>query len=161
MQPNWWNWSEAMAVLVALLLMATCVSAVRAGAQQGKTDPPKPLPEKIVTAWKEAGAEVGWLRVTQDVSHQFVTQAGKPGDVPAFRFRVWQAGRLAKLPAPATAFGLYLRGTGVTDTGLKELAGLKSLHMLHLSRTQVTDAGLKELAGLKRLHMLYLGRASR
>jgi hypothetical protein len=33
----------------------------------------------------------------------------------------------------------------VTDAGLKELAGLKSLQSLDLSRTKVTDAGLKEL----------------
>ena len=75
--------------------------------QQGKTDPPKPLPEKIVTAWKEAGADVGWLRADQ-TGYQLLfvpEQAGKPGDVPAFRFTVWQAGHLAKLPAPATAFG--------------------------------------------------------
>ena len=37
----------------------------------------------------------------------------------------------------------------MTDAGLKELAGLKSLQRLNLSATGVTDAGLKELAGLK------------
>ncbi len=36
---------------------------VAAGPPLAKTDAPKPLPENIVTAWKEAGAEVGWLRV--------------------------------------------------------------------------------------------------
>ncbi len=44
----------------------------------------------------------------------------------------------------------------MTDAGLKELAGLKSLQLLYLAGTQVTDAGLKELAGLKSLQMLYL-----
>ena len=33
----------------------------------------------------------------------------------------------------------------MTDAGLKELAGLKSLQTLNLFHTQVTDAGLKEL----------------
>jgi hypothetical protein len=33
----------------------------------------------------------------------------------------------------------------VTDAGLKELAGLKSLQALDLTFTKVTDAGLKEL----------------
>ena len=85
----------------------------------------------------------------------------------------------AKLPAPASAFGLSLFGTkvttdaapkqeseeqryrgvtdvGVTDAGLKELAaGLKNLQALDL-RGQVTDAGLKELAGLKSLQVLNL-----
>ena len=33
-----------------------------AGEPPAKADPPQPLPENIVTAWKEAGAVVGWLR---------------------------------------------------------------------------------------------------
>ena len=44
----------------------------------------------------------------------------------------------------------------MTDAGLKELAGLKSLQALNLGDTQVTDAGLKELAGLKSLQLLDL-----
>ncbi len=44
----------------------------------------------------------------------------------------------------------------MTDAGLKELAGLKSLQTLDLRNTQVTDAGLKELAGLKSLQKLDL-----
>ena len=44
----------------------------------------------------------------------------------------------------------------MTDAGLKELAGLKSLQTLDLNGTQVTDAGLKELAGLKSLQTLNL-----
>ena len=36
-----------------------------AGAPPAKTDAPQPLPENIVTAWKKAGAEVGWLRVSR------------------------------------------------------------------------------------------------
>jgi hypothetical protein len=64
---------------------------------------------------------------------------------------------------------LYLDLWDVTDAGLKELAGLRSLRGLSLfscmcSRTRdkqpldspVTDAGLKELAGLKRLRWLRL-----
>src|SRR5688572_21817400 len=35
----------------------------------------------------------------------------------------------------------------MADAGLRELAPLKSLAALHLSQTGVTDAGLKELAG--------------
>ena len=37
----------------------------------------------------------------------------------------------------------------MTDAGLKELAGLKSLQSLNLSYTQVMDAGLKELTSLR------------
>ena len=119
-----------------------------------KTDPPKPLPEKIVTAWEKAGAEVGWLRVDHDAYSWFVReQVGKPGDVPAFCFSsiVWQRGLLAKLPPRRRRSGLELGFTKVTDAGLKELAGLKSLQSLNLGHTKVTDAGLKALAGLKDL----------
>jgi hypothetical protein len=44
----------------------------------------------------------------------------------------------------------------VTDSGLKELAGLTNLQDLMLNTTLVTDAGLKELAGLKNLRSLDL-----
>ena len=47
-----------------------------------------------------------------------------------------------------------LRGTEVTDAGLKDLAPLTHLQKLDLSVTKVTDAGLKELAPLKRLQTL-------
>ena len=48
------------------------------------------------------------------------------------------------------------KGRNVTDAGLKELAGLKSLQYLNLSATNVTDVGLKEFAGLKSLDALTL-----
>ena len=67
------------------------------------------------------------------------------------QFSEWKEGVLAKLPDPGAAFGLSLNSTKVTDAGLKELAGLKSLQALYLNNTQVTDAGLKELAGLEEL----------
>ena len=144
-----------------------------AGAPPAKTEAPKPLPENIVAAWKEAGAEVGWMRVDPTWVPVFVQeQEGKPGDLPAFFFGGVKAatpdghvffkfplkeGQLAKLPAPATAFGLGLGHTQVTDAGLKELAELKNLQALDLSQNNlVTDAGLKELAGLKSLQKLTL-----
>ena len=54
---------------------------------------------------------------------------------------------------------LDLAGTNVTDKGLKQLSGLKSLKMLKLQDTNVTTAGLKELAGLKSLDSLCLSEA--
>ena len=51
---------------------------------------------------------------------------------------------------------VHFQDTKVTDTGLKELAGLKSLQHLYLNNTDVTDAGLKELASLKNLEVLVL-----
>ncbi|MCI0376475.1 MAG: hypothetical protein L0215_02590 [Gemmataceae bacterium] len=132
---------------------------------RGASDPPQPLPKEIVEAWKEAGAKVGWLRA-KDVgfrSRQFVfhefdpEQPAAAGDVPAFHLVRWQTGQLAKLPAPMTAFGLFLSRAEVTDAALKELIGLKKLQRLDFSFTQVTDAGLKELAKLKNLQTLWLG----
>ncbi len=128
-----------------------------AAAPLAKTDPPKPLPENIVKAWKAARAEVGWLRPSPSDFPEFIREKeGKSGDLPAFSFRDWEEGRLAKLPVPAQAFGLSFTGTQVTDEGLKGLAGLKSLQVLYLAGTQVTDAGLKELAMLKSLQVLDL-----
>src|SRR4051812_43825440 len=50
-----------------------------------------------------------------------------------------------------------LRGTKVTDAGLKDLKELTSLQELNISGTQVTDVGLKELKVLKSLQTLLLG----
>jgi internalin A len=41
--------------------------------------------------------------------------------------------------------GIFLDGTNVTDTGLKELAAIKQLRFLHLNETKVTDKGVEEL----------------
>jgi hypothetical protein len=51
---------------------------------------------------------------------------------------------------------VILKGTGVTDAELRELAGLQSLRYLDLCSTKVTDAGMKELAVLQQLRELYL-----
>src|SRR5713226_1401568 len=144
--------------IAALGVLATCSLTGFADPPPAKTDAPKPLPKAIVEAWKEAGAEVGWLRPDKFGFLEFdQNKEGKPGDLPAFHFP-WQEGRLAKLPTPTMAFGLDLSGTQVTDAGLKDLAGLKSLQMLNLYyASRITDAGLKELAGLKNLQTLYLG----
>jgi hypothetical protein len=52
---------------------------------------------------------------------------------------------------------LYLNGPKVSDAGLKALAGLMSLRTLGLAGARVTDAGLKEIAGCKSMQALYLG----
>src|SRR5271165_5676878 len=75
--------------------------------------PPKPLPEEIVSAWKAAGAKVGWARVDKMATGatwnefeplSFLWEGkGEPGDLPAFRFVRWREGRLAELPAPTSA----------------------------------------------------------
>ena len=74
--------------------------------------------------------------------------------MPAVRLFDVKKGQLAKLPAPASAFGLIIHEPQETDAPRKELAGLTSLQGLDHSGTGVTDAGLKELAGLKGVQML-------
>ena len=51
---------------------------------------------------------------------------------------------------------LYLRGTRITDDGLKHLTGLTKLEKLDLVETGITDAGLVHLRGLSSLKKLYL-----
>jgi internalin A len=51
---------------------------------------------------------------------------------------------------------LSLCQTRITDAGLKELKGLANLRFLDLTGTQVTDVGLRELKGLKNLTDLRL-----
>ena len=40
---------------------------------------------------------------------------------------------------------LWLSGTRITDAGLKDLKELKGLKRLHLMQTHITDASLKDL----------------
>ena len=109
---------------------------------------PRPLPLKVVNSWTDAGAEVGWMQAKEPDYFKFLSRnIGIAEAIPAFRFRFRQQSMSAELPDPGTPFGLVV--SSVTDAGLKELAGLKSLQSLSLHNTQVTDAGLKELAGLK------------
>jgi Leucine-rich repeat (LRR) protein len=118
----------------------------------------KPLPAEVRAAWEKAGAEAGWM-APYPFGWGFRTGSGEgeADEIPPFHWRRWQAGMVAKLPAPDVRFGLYLNGTQVTDVDLKELAGLKQLQALNLGFTKTTDAGLKELAGLKQLKALNLG----
>ena len=54
---------------------------------------------------------------------------------------------------------LFLEGTRVTDTGLKELAKLKNLRTLRLRGNKLTEAGMMELAKLTQLSTLDLDAA--
>ena len=51
---------------------------------------------------------------------------------------------------------LHLEKTKITDKGLSSLKGLKNLEYLNIYGTAVTDAGLKDLEGLKNLKQLYV-----
>src|SRR5262245_36261627 len=152
---------SAVREVAALLVIAAGGLFTLAEPPPAKSDLPEPVPAAIVTAWQDAGAQVGWQRsIGPDIIPylDFVEGGrGKRGDLPAFRFVTWKDGLIAKLPDVGRPFGLDLAGAQVTDAGLKELAGLKSLQTLDLVSTRVTDAGLNELAGLTNLQRLHLG----
>jgi len=80
---------------------------------------PKPLPQEVVDAWKQAGAQVGWMRAIPGIGYDLLFRVGgegEPGELPAFRLG-FQPGVLASLPPPPAPFGLVLSGTPVTDAG--------------------------------------------
>ncbi len=140
----------------ASVLVLVAWTPSRATATHPAAEPPKPLPEKVVKAWKDAGGFVGWMRFTYSQHVQFSTAKGTPGDIPAFQFSGGKVGRTAPLPEPEVGFGLSLEGSHLSDAGLKELARFTRLRALNLSRTKVTDAGLEALSRLRGLQVLHL-----
>ena len=149
-----------LAVLIVLGLQMSPLFAA------DKKDALKPLPPEIVQAWRDAGANVGWMNMNLHLNRPIFRAEGevmipsewwdRTSGMPVFQFSEWEEGVLAKLPDPGAPFGVCLNLTKVTDAGLKELAGLKSLRALYLAGTQVTDAGLKGLAGRKALQTIDL-----
>ena len=140
--------------LVVLAVLASCGVDAIFGADAGKKEAPKPLPREIVKAWRGIGANVGWMKMNlMDNAPSFQVE-GEIKALTVFQFTEWKAGVLAKMPDPGAPFGLCVNLTKVTDVGLKELAGLKSLQALYVAWTPMTDAGLKEIAGLKNLQTL-------
>ncbi len=63
---------------------------------------------------------------------------------------------LARVAKHGSLTRLYLRGTRITDDGLKHLIGLTKLKKLDLVETGITDAGLVHLRGLSSLKNLSL-----
>ena len=70
-------------------------------AEEPSSEPIAPAPE-VIAAWRKAKAEFGWISQRGDLV--FVgTSSGKKrvaGDLPAFRFWLFPAGKLAALPPP-------------------------------------------------------------
>jgi internalin A len=121
----------------------------------------KELDRKVVDAWQNAGALVGWL--AQSEFGEWLYLRDKPERIeslPVFLWQQYQAEVIAKLPQPAVPFAIGFGGTGMTNAGLKELVKFQNLQALDLSHTQVTDMGLKQLAELKNLHSLDLGASA-
>src|SRR5438132_11737333 len=118
---------QRQCVKCVALVWAVAVLAAWAD-QPPKNELPETLPDEIVKAWQEAGADYLWVRPTSTGYRRLPgTEERKAGDLPAFHFSRWKEGMLAKVPDPARPFALNLDGTGMTDVGLKELRRLKSL----------------------------------
>jgi len=130
-------------------------NAIQAAAARVK-ETVRPTPEVIV-AWEKAGAQFGWIYITDSGSLEWLTEKRRmPESVAAFRFSQLPTGKANVLPSPGIPFGVYLRGSQVTDIGLKQLAGQKQLQILTFLETRITDRGMKELARLTNLQALSL-----
>jgi Leucine-rich repeat (LRR) protein len=152
-------------------------------AQELKTELVRPTPE-VIAAWEHAGARFGWMSVSRS-PQQTNTDWDQAGAecVPAFGFNRFPTGGLRSLPPPDVPFGLsvyswtdegmqelrdltqlrslFFNGDGITDAGLKELAGLEKLQALRIEACwQATEGGWRGLAGLKQLKALNLSRNS-
>jgi hypothetical protein len=152
-----WRYLAVLAVLASFGL-GTVTSA-----DPEIKDTPRPLPAEIVKAWRDAGADVGWMK---DVPPRLGTynfwepwrEKGEAGAIPAFRFPEKKAdGVLTKLPDPGTAFGLDFHCGFYAGVTLKELAKLKHLQSLCIGGVQgKAYADLTDLAGMTNLRGLYL-----
>ncbi len=122
--------------------------------------PLRPAPD-VIAAWEKSGAEFGWIY--EDESGALIWRSKTeylPGAMPSFR--IWQPprGRSKPLPGPGVPFGVYFKGSLVTDAALDQIAELEQLHTLTVSETTVTDRGLKALAGLVHLQILNLSNTA-
>jgi hypothetical protein len=87
----------------SLLLLAAATSFPPAPAL------PAPLPPDVVTAWRNAGAEVGWIAIDALGRREWRFELDEPSDAafPAFRFQVMPTKELAALPVPSVPFGVW------------------------------------------------------
>jgi hypothetical protein len=160
------NQRTAWRDLAVLAVLASCGLGAVAGAKADKEDEPEALPPAVVRAWRDAGADTGWLNdIPPEPADGYehwepFREEAKAGAVRAFRLHPKNVDVLAGLPDPGVPFGLDVHCRPVTGEWLKKLAGLKSLRSLNVGGSLVlTDDGVKEVAGLKGLRALYLFHA--
>ena len=145
-------------------VMLAMVFVLLSGCANSQPTAPTTFDDAVAKAWKEAGAEIGWMRLSgpeETVPGRLsFDKTATRGSIPAFEFQRSPEG-LSKLPVPTVPFGLSfshdINKNYVTDALLKQLAPMKTLQYLNLSgETEVTDAGIKELAGLTQLQAIDL-----
>jgi len=117
--------------------------------------------QTTIEAWRNAGALVGWLTITEVGQWRYLQN--KPEGVDALAVFLWRKyipNAMASLPKPSVPFAIGLGGSGLTNDGLKELARFQKLQALDISHTKVTDAGLTQLSVMKNLRSLDMGASS-
>src|SRR4051794_33695938 len=100
-----WDCCQFLAFAVCMLYAPAAVTA-RAPNDEPSSEPPPMLSEKVVAAWKSAGAEVGWMRPLETGYLFFGAEyQGTAGELPAFRLVLSRTPEaLDQVPEPASAF---------------------------------------------------------
>jgi len=124
----------------------------------------KPLPEDVIAAWKKAGFQAGWMRMSRGLFWKFLSEPQreqvKPTDLPAFQIKGrWPSTDVAKLPAPPTAFGLFFSSTTPNRKQAQQLARFKQLEVVYLFTSVVKDADVRSLSSLTSLKHLNIAGA--
>jgi Leucine-rich repeat (LRR) protein len=114
--------------------------------------------KQVTDGMLQALREAGWLHLLPLATAQYARRATADDQIYSMNFTrtpITNAG-LKELRGLKSLASLYLGNTAVTDEGLKEVKHLEGLSTLNLMLTKVTDTGLKELKGLKKLTRLDL-----
>lgn len=144
-------------VQIATVCLVVCQSVVFAADQHAKKMSFKPLPKDVVVAWKDAGFQVGGMRIPDKpgVPWRILSQQEKSTDLPTFIVKGrWPSAELTRLPVPPRAFGVSLVFVNAESPALAKVATLKNLQAMDLSLCHPKDAALRQLAGMKNLKHL-------
>ncbi|VAW70843.1 hypothetical protein MNBD_GAMMA12-317 [hydrothermal vent metagenome] len=123
--------------------------------------PSAAISSRVVAEWKQAGALVGWLVLSEKGKwHYLKSQPKKVQSLPVFVWRSYTPNVLSTLAKPTVPFAISFGATKLNNRGLVELTRFKQLRALDISHTKITNSGIKQLAALKNLHSLDLGAST-
>src|SRR5262245_27338633 len=90
-------WTHTLSVLLTILI---CHWAVCEDVPPANKSSPMPLSGHVASAWKDAGAHVGWMRLKAPYVQFLPPDEGRGSDVPALSLSSWKEGILESLPMP-------------------------------------------------------------